>query len=377
MFRLCTLFLLLFSSIYTSLNAQFYRREEELDALVVRTIPVEVNDHGLVKRIISSYQLANKKHLGNSMWQTFFDERHKWINNVFESGNVEQSAFILRNPGLSDLFWGIDNLCATILARISSSPSEAISNAKSSLDLLIRCGEAIGAITLDYPEAYHIPPRKWDGKNVVQILENHLNFLLNFPNPYPDEFGVWTTLGVVSYRVPYAIYQAWLIKKLTAGIENPRILEIGAGLGRTAYYAKLMGIDDYTIVDLPLGVTCSAYFLGRTLGEDNILLLGENCNNPEKRIKIFTPDQFLNDSKQYYDLIINVDSFTEMDFKNAINYADKIKASTPIFVSINHEVNSFTVRQLFIDIKDYERKPYWMRNGYVEEIFRINSKYTQ
>ncbi len=91
-----------------------------------------------------------------------------------------------------------------------------MSIANTSLDSLVLLGEAIGAIDLDYPEGYfHLQPRKWNGENIIEKLENFLGFSLNFPNPYPDEIGAWTTRGVVSYRAPQALYQALMIKKLT------------------------------------------------------------------------------------------------------------------------------------------------------------------
>jgi hypothetical protein len=34
-------------------------------------------------------------------------------------------------------------------------------------------------------------------------------------------------------------------------VRGNRCLEIGAGVGRTAYYAHWLGMQDYTIVDLP------------------------------------------------------------------------------------------------------------------------------
>ncbi len=86
----------------------------------------------------------------------------------------------------------------------------------------------------------------------------------------------------------------------------------------------LVGINDYTIVDLPLTAQCSGYFLGRSLGENSIVLHGEDTKNAENKIKIFTPDDFLNDTK-HYDLIINVDSMTEIDPSIARMYWKKIE----------------------------------------------------
>ncbi len=54
------------------------------------------------------------------MWQAFFEERHKWIHDVYMSGNIEGAQFILRNPGKSDLFWGIDGLAASELSKVST-----------------------------------------------------------------------------------------------------------------------------------------------------------------------------------------------------------------------------------------------------------------
>jgi len=363
-----------FFQIFTlNLEADGFRRIEELNPhipLTCRTVFSEVSDDALVNRVVSAYQLAYKQHLGNSMWQLFFDQKHYPIHQIFEGGQLDKAALILRNPGSTDLFYGIDNLASSLLP-LYASYEYTINMTITCMDSLLRFGEAIGAVTLDNPEGYYNPPRSWDVASLIEKLESHLNVTLNFPNPYPDEFGLWTSRGVVSYRVPQALYQAYLIKTLVKGIKNPRVLEIGAGVGRTAYYARLFGINDYTIIDIPMTGACSGYFLGRTLGEEAILLLGETCNNPENRVKILTPNQFINNFDQKYDLIINVDSLTEMDISVARSYVSTIENITPIFVSINHEVNPFTTRQLInqcSNVKNIKRSPYWMRHGYVEEI---------
>ena len=195
----------------------------------------------------------------------------------------------------------------------------------------------------------------------------------SMPNPFESEHGLGSSRGVISYRVPQALYQAWRIKQLLKGIQNPRVLEIGAGLGRTAFYANELGIKDYTIVDLPITTVAQGYFLGRALGEENICLGGEQFDGDQNRVKIVVPEIFFAGDKTY-DLILNVDSLTEMDFDVAQSYWDKIKVSTNIFLSINHEANKFRVRDLFVeDLNNLivHRGLYWMRKGYVEELIRI------
>lgn len=56
----------------------------------------------------------------------------------------------------------------------------------------------------------------------------------------------------------------------------------------------------------------------------------------------------------------------------ARDYCDRIKHICGRFVSINHEYHTYTVAKLLAKdkrVKRYTRNPYWLRRGYVEEIF--------
>jgi hypothetical protein len=79
----------------------------------------------------------------------------------------------------------------------------------------------------------------------------------------------------------------------------PRLLEIGGGLGRTAYYAWQFGLRDYTLIDIPITAVAQANFLGRVLGERAIQLYGETgqCG-----IRILPPGMFL-DREDFRDLV--------------------------------------------------------------------------
>lgn len=224
-----------------SLKSNFpilFRRLGEFDmskSYAVRAEGYDSNDTALIFRIIASYQLAKKEHLGNSMWQLFFDYKHKNIHDVFIQGDFNSCAPILRNPKNNDLFYGFDNLCASI------DPKSLIAHDHLNLDLLIRFGEAISAIRLDRPESYfYMPKRKWNLSEILDKIENKLGIQISFPNPHEGEIGVQTPRGIASYRAICALYQAYLIKDSVKGIKNPRVLEIGAGLGRTAYFSHCL-----------------------------------------------------------------------------------------------------------------------------------------
>ena len=144
------------------------------------------------------------------------------------------------------------------------------------------------------------------------------------------------------------------------------MLEIGAGLGRTAYYANLLGVKGYTILDIPLTNAAQGYFLGRVLGPDAVRLNGEAIGGP----LLIQPSTAMKENVERYDLIVNVDSWTEMAPEVAAAYWDYAKSVTRTVLSINHEHNAFTVRSMYSKDSDVRvtRYPYWVRKGYVEEI---------
>ena len=192
------------------------------------------------------------------------------------------------------------------------------------------------------------------------------------PNPYPGERGVNSSRGVVQYRVPQAIYQAYRISELVRGVSNPKVLEIGGGLGRTALYAHQLGITDYTIIDIPVSSLAQGYFLGRVLGDSAISLYGDVAPPSEliNKVKLLSPNCFIKGSERY-DLVVNVDSLTEIGAEAAQLYWSVIQQRADVFLSINHETNEFTVAELIKEsshISQANRMPYWLRRGYVEEV---------
>jgi putative sugar O-methyltransferase len=146
------------------------------------------------------------------------------------------------------------------------------------------------------------------------------------------------------------------------------VLEIGAGLGRTAYFAQQFGLRDYTIIDLPMTNVAQGYFLGRTLGQETVSLYLED----RPGVRILPPSAFL-EATDRYDLVVNVDSLTEMAPDTARAYCRAIKARAGTFLSINHEHNRFTVGDLCAELGMVadSRTPYWLRRGYVDEVFSM------
>jgi hypothetical protein len=235
-------------------------------------------------------------------------------------------------------------------------------------DNLLCLAEAVGAWRLEYPEA--AVSGAVDPEDVLRALDSKFGFAVQFPNPFADEVGLATSRGVVSYRAVQALYQAYRISELVCRRSSARIAEIGGGLGRTAYYARQFGIRNYAIIDLPMTAVAQGYFLGRTLGADAVSLFGEASSGYD----VLPPMSFL-EGTENYDLVINVDSLTEMARDTARAYVGALRERAAIFLSINHEYNAFTVRDILAEsgLNATTRMPYWLRRGYVDEVFELNA----
>lgn len=328
------------------------------------------DDSKLVRRLLDSYNrsLATHRELGQSVWTAVVNPRLRDLQEVFMEGSVEKAAHYLRDPSISNLFYGFDSLCLEF-SNFYCDPNRSGDIALTSLAGLVRFAESLGVVRLFNPEPHGFCEPPIESEDVIQAIENRIGIKMAFPNPYPNEPGLCTETGIASYRAIQALYQAWRIKEMLRDTVKPRVLEIGAGLGRTAYYARALGITDYTIVDVPMTCISQGYFLGRTIGEDAIVLLGEQPAETLDVVKIISPSQFL-ESDERYDLIVNVDSLTEMHPSISDAYWNKIVNSSDCLLSINHEGNSNTVFELISSekkVSSVHREMYWMRNGYIEE----------
>jgi hypothetical protein len=272
---------------------------------------------------------------------------------------------MLRNPNSNMLCYGFDNINR-------NDPGPAVAWWREwmwqlAADNLLRLAEAIRVRRLENPEAPG-PGKPADPEAILRDLDSALGFTVKFPNPFPEEIGLATSRGVVSYRAVQALFQAWRIAELVHRRPAARVLEIGAGLGRTGYFAHLFGLRDYTIIDIPMTNVAQGYFLGRTLGEEAVSLYLED----RPGLRILPPTAFL-EANDRYDLVVNVDSLTEMAPDTARAYCKAIKARAGTFLSINHEHNPFTVSDICAELGMVadSRTPYWLRRGYVDEVFRM------
>jgi hypothetical protein len=344
------------------------RRDRDLKAQPARATGELSSNPRLVERLLASYRRTFKKEHYGSMWGTIFEQNHLPIHQLFMTGTAAEAERLLGDPASTQLHTGFDTTVADFTKRLMENEAMARGLARTCKMKLVTLGDALGVTALDNPEAYCAHPEPAPAPETDELLdriERALGFRIDFPNPFPNEFGLATRRGIAGYRAINALYQAHRIRTLVARIRNPRILEIGGGTGRTAYYAHKLGLKNYSIVDLPFTAISQGYFLGRTLGPDSVAADGDPATGD--KVKLYAPETFFA-SRARYDLIVNVDSLTEMGLETASAYWAAIRSRAARFLSINHESNEFTVRQL-PGAAPETRYPYWMRRGYVEELY--------
>lgn len=340
-------------------------------------------DDRLISRVIRSYERSYSLHKTSSgMWDEALFKVKEDSHSALLSGDIFSATEVLRNPAERTLFWGFDAIAKSptgeaephelVLSRLNKRMDWQEIYSLWLCDALISFAEIIGAKHADYPEIdidKTLDARKYqyDVDKIVESIELVLVINLSFPNPFPGELGLKSKYGVIGFRSIQSLYQAWRIFQLSKGVDQFKVLEIGAGLGRTAYFANLFGISNYTIVDIPLTNACQAYFLGRVLGEDSVCLYDEEPDASKIRI---IPASEMDDLSERFDLVVNIDSWTEMDQSVATMYWEFSRRFSDRIMSVNHEYNAFTVRDLYRQDEDVSvcRTIYPLRRGYIEEL---------
>lgn len=349
-------------------NWTFHRPPEHLlSAVGISANPGPIDDSALVDRVITAYRLATKTDFGSNFWTEEFAPLNKAIHLALIEGNKSELTYMLRNPRTNLLFHGFEMMHK----NLTNDQGVRAHHCSSIYDFLLAFCEAAGVSRLEHAESYRLdttePPPLRSVEDILLALDCALGIRLEFPNPYPDEMGIPTSRGVASFRAVQCAYQGYRIARLAAETGGP-VVEIGGGLGRTAYYCAALGVKDYTIVDIPLTAAAQSYYLGRTCGEDSLRLYGETRR---AKFNIIPPDEFFSDNRSY-GLVVNIDSMPEISDEMAAKYLKHIATHTKRFLSINHETLSIrTVREIALrcGAKSLGRHPYWLRRGYVDELF--------
>ncbi len=309
---------------------------------------------------------GNSVDYGTSMWASI-DGLRSNITDLINNREISELRNCLINPANTKMYYGVDEL---YLHDLPISQAHIDHDSAATKDALHRLTIIRGLSKMYNPEGGelytrdHRPP-EIEIEPMLEALDQLAGVPIRFPNPFSHEFGLETSRGIASPRAVAAIYQALRIRDLATS----RVLEIGGGMGRTAFYASTFGISDYTLVDLPITLAGQAAFLALTLGEHRVRFQDDPID--PQAITLLRPDQ-LKESRTRWKLAINVDSMPEMDKIHAQEYVNRLEEDGSLFLSINHEANNHAVFECAPITSRVWRNIYYLRPGYIEELYDFN-----
>ena len=162
------------------------------------------------------------------------------------------------------------------------------------------------------------------------------------------------------------------------------VMEIGCGFGGLAHCIikqKRFDINTYTLIDIPTVNVIQGYFLSKVFDSSKIRLYLEQDNSDT--IFRILPPHALDSFEENIDLLINENSMPEMTNQIVEGYLrfakEKLKG---LFFSYNHEAfapvlgtHQVLVPEIINLVGGFtrvSRNISWVRNGYVEEVYRTN-----
>jgi len=349
-------------------------------------VPADGDPHDaeLARRLLAAFERCRKKAAGGTgMWKLIEDNHHRSLLAALSDGKADALGRLLANMYQEEFLIGIDhNKIATEDLFAGGEPSGYLGHVK---DRLVGLAEAIGCLPLENPEAGRWGENLFvDTDQLVEMIEKAMGITIAPPDVGAGRYGLRTSRGIFNYRDVQALFTAWRVKELLKRDVNPRVCEIGGGLGKVAYYCHLFGIRNYTIIDLPQVNVFQGYYLAKALPGMNVMLYGEDgeTGTPEG-LRVYPSSAFPDLTDNTFDLVLNQDSMPEMGHEVALNYVTQIKRkSDRWFLSINHESEArFTgggahpvIFRLVEESGGYERvyrMPFWLRRGYAEELYRV------
>jgi hypothetical protein len=332
-------------------------------------------DQELLRRIKTAYREAIRRYKQpkGSMWGDIAKKRQE-IHDSLMSDNDERTIDLLANPAKTELYFGMDTVVNHLVSAIRDSEESRLHIQDAVKNHFVALAETIGASRAWYFEVRGPNRTELTDQDVEETLagiDAVLGAPTTYPNPFPQEFGIKTSRGIIVHRTSMALYQAYRLQAVSSLVGGRRVLEIGPGNGRCAYYAGSIGFTDYTTIDLPMGIVGQACFLAATIGPDKIWMVGDPVSEQKGRVRLMPP-HFLDGCKERFDIVLNADSLTEMSPDQAISYVKFAKDHSRALVSINHEFNKYTVQQLasMAGVTDKpQRSVSSIRPGYIEELY--------
>jgi hypothetical protein len=251
----------------------------------------------------------------------------------FHNNNFEKCNYYLENISKTNLTYGYDAICI---------------NGQDSIDVIYKTLNKL--ITEMNIHPIYTSNNVLDIEELLPLIDIKCGFRVEFPDiyDYSTKSDLICSRGKISNRMLFALYYVYNIKNNVDDVSNSSVLEIGAGTGRTAYYAYKFGFKSYTILDIISTTIVQAHYNFNVLGSENVSLWGDSRNC---FLTIIPSSEFDNLTNKY-DIIVNFDGLTEYGLDVATKYFNNFYKLTTKFLSINHVYNYYTIEDIYTNNKN-------------------------
>jgi len=338
-----------------------------------------------VKKVYFRHIKNNDSQNKEDMWDMHLKNVNRKLIEYLDSDQDKSAIDYLNNMFINGATTGFMTYGGYLYSQTTANKNFNKNLAAFYMDSLVNLAEYLGVIPVE-----NVEQRVWetslnsDPDEILDKIESKLGIRISFPKFRNGMPSIKTRRGFFNNRDMYYIYISIRIKDICKNINQPSICEIGGGLGLLCYYLDMFGIKDFTSVDIISTSLFSSYFLMRNMEERQF---ADNFTADKTSIKILSPEDFLNISGKKFDVLINCDSFPEIDKKTIIKYLEKIRESCDNFFSINQEASNVMykngpkqniVHKLISELSPHNREfhnisrnLFWIRRGYVEELYEI------
>jgi len=332
-----------------------------------------------VARVIAAYQKAAAETVkpASCMWDEI-ESRNKDFITALQNGDAGALGPILARLFQSQAIWGLGKFDENLLHDMKA-PHDKSHLQLRITDALVSLGQALGVRAVTSIEQQgvepHIKALEVDLNQLVSLIQDEAGFAISSPK-VGATYGCTINDELITLDGLINAYIANRLKQLSV-TKSATVAEIGGGFGCLAeIVARAIGCK-YYVYDLPWVSVIQGYYLIMSLPEGAVKLFGEQAGNVEV-LPFWQFDQWTPRSIEY---VVNSDSLPEMGYDTARGYIEKISRNlSGMFISINQEAQAknvyagsqncvHSIAKSVGGLKLSGRSIYWMRQGYVEEVF--------
>jgi SAM-dependent methyltransferase len=366
-----------------------YQLAPEVPGLMLRvTEPVGTPyDLDICERLIAIYRRLWTAHDHlfadtGSMWTDLLAWNFGYLTELVKQGDARKLCDYLLSIHKRPESWGITQGPESYNLLRNADPGSAVHRSHAALyrGELLSLAEYLGILPVENAGqgTVHGPI---DLVALLRDMRAHIGIDPVYPHIAGGLYCLDTGAGLMQQRDLWALYAALRVIAANGGVPPARVCEIGGGLAQACHYARLLGVRQYALIDLPHVSLLQAFQLMRANPGCRIALYDGGDFDTEADICVYPTFMYERAPDGFFGVTLNVDSMPEMGWDNALAYARTAERKCARFLSINQEARGplrpgarqISVRDVLArtSFRECYRFRSWLRRGYVESLYAM------